>query len=64
MIDSGSVCGIITKTQANKILKTTPLERWITMCQDKDLKTISNEPTKALGKLSTTVTYNLELRSN
>ena len=59
MIDSGSVCSLITKTLANRILKTTPLARWITMKQDNDLKTFSNEPIKFLGKLATTVTYNV-----
>ena len=59
MIDSGSVCSLITKTLANRILKTTPLARWITMKQDNDLKTFSSEPIKFLGKLATTVTYNV-----
>ena len=45
MIDSGSVCSIITKT-ANRIVKSTPYALWILTKQDKDLKTFSNEPIK------------------
>ena len=56
MIGSGSVCSLITKTLANRILKTSPLARWITTKKDKDLKTFSNEPIKVLGKFSTAVT--------
>ena len=58
MIESCSVCCIITKILANRILKSTPSERWITTKQYKVLKTFSNEPIKVLGKISTTVIYN------
>ena len=57
MIDSGSVCSLITKSVAKKILKTTPFAKWITTKQDRDLKTFSNEPIKIVGKLATPVKY-------
>ena len=40
MIDSGSVCGLITKTLADRILKTATLARWATTKQDKNPKHI------------------------
>ena len=58
MIDSGSVCSIITKMLANNILKVTPSSRWIGSTSEKNLKTLSNEPIKVLGKIATTVVYN------
>ena len=57
-IDSGSVVSLITKTLANKILRTSPSAKWTTTKQDKELKTFSNEPIKVLGEIITTVTYN------
>ena len=50
MIESGSVCGIITKMLADNILKTTPSARWVASETERDLKTFSNEPIKALDK--------------
>ena len=58
MIDSGSVCSIITKFLANKILKSTPSARWITTKYEKDLETISSETIKVLGKTAINVVYN------
>ena len=58
MIDSGSVVSLITKTLANKILRTTSSAKWVTTRQDKDIKTFSNEQIKVLGQLATVVTYN------
>ena len=57
MIDSGSVVSLITKTLANRILRTTPSANWITTKKKRELKTFSNEPIKVLD-LETTVTYN------
>ena len=54
MIDSGSVVSLVTKTLANRIVRTTPSAKWITTKQDKDLKTFPNEPMKKLGKLGWT----------
>ena len=58
MIDSGCVVSLITKTLANRILRTTPSSKWITTKENRDLKTFSNEPIKMLGHLATMVTYN------
>ena len=58
MIDSGSVVSLITKTLANRILRTTPSAKWITTKQKRDLEIFSNEPIKVLGHLATMVTYN------
>ena len=58
MIDSGSVVSLITKTLANRILRTTLSAIWITTKERRDLKTFSNEPIKFPGHLETTVTYN------
>ena len=58
MIDSGSVCSIVTKTLAIKILNSTPSRRWIASTCEEDHKTFSYEPIKKLGKIETTVVYN------
>ena len=58
MIDSRFVVSLITKTLANKILRTTPSAKWVTTKQNSDLKTFSNEPIRVLGQLATVVTYN------
>ena len=52
-VDSGSVVSLITKTLANRIIKTSPSAKWTNTKQDKDLKTFSNEPIKVIGKLTT-----------
>ena len=57
MIDSGGVTILITKMLANRILRTTPSAKWITTKQNRDLKTLSYEPIKVLGKLATMVIY-------
>ena len=43
---------------ANKILQSTPSAQWFTSKCEKDLKTISNELIKVLGKIATTAVYN------
>ena len=58
MIYSGSVVSLITRTLAKRIIRTTPSANWITAKQDKDLKAISHEPIRVLGKFPTTVTNN------
>ena len=58
MIDSGSAASLITKTLANRILRTTSSAKWIATRDKKDLKTFSNEPIKVLGHLQTTLLYN------
>ena len=58
MIDSGSAVGLITKTLANQILRTTQSAKWITKREKRDLKTFSNDPIKVLGHLEITVAYN------
>ena len=58
MINSGSVVIFITKTLANRILRTTLSAKWVTTKQNKDLKIFSNEPIKVLGQLATMVKYN------
>ena len=58
MIESGSVISLITKTLANRTLRTTPSAKLVTTKQNKDLKTFSNEPIKVFGQLATMVTYN------
>ena len=58
MIDSGNAVRLITKTLANQILRTTQSAKWITKRENRDLKTISNDPIKVLGHLETTVPYN------
>ena len=58
MINSYSVCGIITKTLGRSILKTTPPARWIASSDEKDLKIFSNEPIMILEKLASKTSYN------
>ena len=58
MIDSGSICNLITKILANEILKITPSLRWIPKIRDKGLITFSNEPIKVFGKIANKIIYN------
>ena len=58
MIDSGSSVSIITETLADKILQTTKSAKWTDTKEKRNLKTFSNEHTKVLGHLETTITYN------
>ena len=58
MIDSSSMFSLITKTLANKIIKTTPSAKWANTKPDKDLKNFSSEPIEVLGQLATKVIFN------
>ena len=58
MIDSGSVVSLITKTLANRILRTSPSAKWFTAKERRELKTFSNEPIKVLWHLEATESYN------
>ena len=58
MIDPGSVVSLITKTLANRILRTSPSAKRKTTKKRRELKTFSNEPIKVLGHLEATVSYN------
>ena len=55
MIDSGSAVGLLTKTLANQILRTTKSAKRIDTKDRRNLKTFLNEPIKVLGHLETTV---------
>ena len=58
MIDSGSAVNILTETLADQIIRTTKSAKWTDTKERRNLKTFSNESTKVLGHLETTVTYN------
>ena len=58
MIDSGSAVSIITKSLANKIIRSTKSAKWTESTERRNLKTFSNEPIKVIGHLETTVVYN------
>ena len=58
MIDSGSAVSIITKSLANKILRSTKSAKWTESTERRNLKTFSNESIKVIGHLETTVVYN------
>ena len=58
MIDSGSAVSIITKSLANKIIRSTKSAKWTDTTEKRNLKTFSNEPIKIIGHLETTVIYN------
>ena len=64
MVDSGTVCDIITKGLAKDTPKTEPTVQRTNSTNEKDSKIFSNEPIKVLGKLATTVTYNNWTRDN
>ena len=57
MIDFGSVVSLITKTLANRILRTSPSAKWIAEKEWREIKASSNEPIKVLGHFETTVTF-------
>ena len=58
MIYCGSIVSLITKTLANRILRTSPSAKWITNTERRELKTFSNEPIKVPGHLEATVSSN------
>ena len=58
MIDSASAVSIITKSLANKIIRSTKSAKWTDTTEKRNLKTFSNEPIKVIGHLETTVIYN------
>ena len=53
-----TICNISTKNLAFKKLASTSSALWINTTDEKDLKTLSNEPIKVIGKLKTDITYN------
>ena len=59
MVDSGRVCSIQTKALADNISMTTPTAPWIASACENDLKTLSNQPIKVLGKIATTDVFNV-----
>ena len=58
MIDSGTSVSIITKSLANKIIRSKKSAKWTDTTEKRNLKTFSNEPIKVIGHLETTVIYN------
>ena len=51
LIDSGSVCGILTGSLAAEIMDNSPLARWLTTASPQELKTIANEPINVMGMI-------------
>ena len=58
MIDSGSAVSIITKSLADRIIRSTKSAKWTDTTERRNLKTFLNEPIKVLGHLETPVAYN------
>ena len=58
MIVYGSAVSIITKSLANKIIRSTKSAKWTDTTEKRNLKTFSNEPVRVIGHLETTVIYN------
>ena len=51
LIDSGSVCSILAKTLASKLVENSPLARWLMTAPPQELKTFSNEPINVTGMI-------------
>ena len=49
LIDSGSVCSILTESLAAEIVDNFPLARWLMTAPPQELKTFANEPINVMG---------------
>ena len=51
LIDSGSVCSILTESLAAEIRDNSPLARWLMTTPPQQLKTFANEPINVMGMI-------------
>ena len=51
LIDSGSVCSILTKSLAAEIVDNSSLARWLMTAPPQELKTFANEPINVMGMI-------------
>ena len=51
LIDSGSVCNILTESLAAEIVDNSPLARWLMTTLPQELKTFANEPINIMGMI-------------
>ena len=58
LLDSGSVCTIVSESLATSIVSQDPNSKWIREANPKQLKTFSNEPIHTLGTLQTSIQSN------
>ena len=58
LVDSGSVCTIISESLASSIISQDSNSKWIREANSKQLKTFSNEPIHTLGILHTSIQRN------
>ena len=58
LIDSVSVCAILSKSLAIDVINYSSLARWLTRAPSKDVKTFANEPIPVIGMMQTHVESN------
>ena len=55
LIDTGSVCSILTESLAAEIVDNSPLARWLMTTPPQELKTYANEPINVMGMIQATI---------
>ena len=58
LIDSGSVCSILTESLAAEIVDNSPLARWLMTTPPQELKTVANEPSNVMGMIQAPIASN------
>ena len=59
LIDSGSVCSILTESLATEVINNSTLSRWLTTATAQEIKTFANEPIPVIGMMQTPVESNV-----
>ena len=55
LIDSGSVCSILTDSLAAEIVDNSPFARWLMTTPPQELKTFPKEPTNVMGMIQAAI---------
>ena len=58
LIDSGSVCSILTESLAAEIVDNSPLARWLMTTSPQELKTFASEPINVMGMIQAPIASN------
>ena len=59
LVDSGSVCSILTESLATEVINNSTLSRWLTTATAQEIKTFANEPIPVIGMMQTPVESNV-----
>ena len=58
LIDSGSVCSILTESLAAELVDNSPLARWLMTTPPQELKTFANGPINVMGMIQAPIASN------